>query len=192
MAFEIALQEGPVALRPLRGEDAGLLLRWLTDRRVLEYWDGPSAVFTPQRIQEDFFEDEWNASRCIIQYEGKDIGYVQAYQLDGEMCKEYQYPHPELLAFGIDQFIAEPGLWGQGIGRRFIRLLLGFLEEQGAQAVVLDPHVDNPRAIRCYEACGFRKVKRLPKHEMHDGVLVDCWLRSEEHTSELQTPLIYS
>ena len=40
MAFEIALQEGPVALRPLRGEDAGLLLRWLTDRRVLEYWDG--------------------------------------------------------------------------------------------------------------------------------------------------------
>lgn len=176
MLFAISAKDGPVALRPLEEADAPLLLRWLTDRRVLEYWDGPSAVFTPQRIQEDFFEDEWNASRCIIQYEGKDIGYVQAYQLDGEMCKEYHYPHPELLAFGIDQFIAEPGLWGQGIGRRFIRLLLGFLEEQGAQAVVLDPHVDNPRAIRCYEACGFRKVKRLPKHEMHDGVLVDCWL----------------
>ena len=58
MQFEISLAEGPVALRPLAPADAGLLLRWLTDRRVLEYWEGPSAVFTPQRIQEDFFEDE--------------------------------------------------------------------------------------------------------------------------------------
>ena len=42
--------------------------------------------------------------------------------------------------------------------------------------MVLDPHVDNERAIRCYEACGFHKVKKLPKHELHDGVWVDCWL----------------
>lgn len=176
MQFAISLQDGPVALRPLREEDAPLLLRWLTDRRVLEYWEGPSAVFTPQRIQEDFFEGEEDVSRWVIQYEGKDIGYVQAYPLDAEACEEYAYTCPGGLAFGIDQFIAEPGLWGKGIGRRFIRLLLGFLEKQGAQAVVLDPHADNPRAIRCYEACGFRKVKLLPRHERHDGVLVDCWL----------------
>lgn len=176
MQFAISVKDGPVALRPLEEADAPLLLRWLTDRRVLEYWEGPSAVFTPQRIKEHYFEGEWNASRCIIQYEGKDVGYVQAYQLDEEMCEEYHYPHPGLLAFGIDQFIGEPGLWGKGIGRRFLRLLLGFLEKQGAQAVVLDPHTDNTRAIRCYEACGFKKLALLPRHELHDGVLVDCWL----------------
>lgn len=32
------------------------------------------------------------------------------------------------------------------------------------------------RAIRCYEACGFRKVKRLPAHELHEGQWKDCWL----------------
>lgn len=74
-----------------------------------------------------------------------------------------------------------PELWERGIGRRFIRLLCGWLRDQGgAQAVVLDPHADNPRAIRCYEACGFRKVKLLPCHELHDGVLVDCWLMALE------------
>ena len=176
MQYQVYAQEGPVALRPLAPADAGRLLCWLTDRRVLEYWEGPSAVFPPRRIQEDFFEDGWNASRCIIQFEGEDIGYAQAYQLDGAMCGEYHYPHKDRKAFGVDQFIGKPELWGRGIGRRFIRLLLGFLQAQGAQAVVLDPHADNTRAIRCYEACGFRKLAFLPRHEMHDGALVDCWL----------------
>lgn len=177
MQFHIDLKEGPVALRPLGERDAGLLLAWLTDRRVLEYWEGPQAVFTPERIQEDFYEDEWNASRCIIQYEGRDVGYAQVYQLDREMFEEYRYPYTQGKVFGIDQFIGVPELWGKGIGRRFIGLLTGWLfTNAGAEAVVLDPHADNERAIRCYEACGFRKVEFLPRHEMHDGVLVDCWL----------------
>ena len=50
------------------------------------------------------------------------------------------------------------------------------LQEAGAAAVILDPHANNPRALRCYEACGFRKVKFLPQHELHEGVWEDCWL----------------
>lgn len=181
MQYRICAQEGSVSLRPLESQDSPLLLHWLTDSRNLAYWEGESAVFTPERIQEDFYHDEWNASRCIIQYEGRDIGYAQAYLLDGEMFAEYQYPRTDLRTFGIDQFISVPELWGQGIGRRFIRLLCGWLRDcGGAQAVVLDPHADNPRAIRCYEACGFRKVKLLPRHELHNGVLVDCWLMALE------------
>ena len=48
--------------------------------------------------------------------------------------------------------------------------------EKGANAVILDPHADNPRAIRCYEKVGFKKIKFLPKHELHDGEKVDCYL----------------
>lgn len=181
MQYEISAQEGAVSLRPLTPGDAGLLLKWLTDRRVLEYWEGPSAVFTPERIQEDFYDDPDPTTRCIVQYQGRDIGYLQFYPLGEEGFSEYQYPRTDLSVFGIDQFIGEPELWGQGIGRRFIRLICGWLRKNaGAQAVVLDPHADNPRAIRCYEACGFRKVKFLPRHELHDGVKVDCWLMALE------------
>lgn len=140
MRYEIKLREGPVSLRPLTPEDAPLLLRWLTDSRNLEYWEGPGTVFTPERIQADFYQDGWNASRCIIQYEGRDIGYMQAYELDEEMFREYQYPYTPERVFGIDQFIGEPELWGKGIGRRFIGLLCRWLHEaRGAKAVVLDP-----------------------------------------------------
>lgn len=166
-----------VSLRPLLPADAALLLRWLRDPRVLEYWEGPHEVFTPERIQEDFYDDDDPTVRCIIQYQGRDIGYLQYYPLDAAGFAEYQYPRTDLTAYGIDQFIGEPDLWGKGIGRAFVRLICAYLRDTlNAQAVVLDPHADNLRAIRCYEACGFKKVKFLPGHELHDGVMVDCWL----------------
>ncbi len=105
------------------------------------------------------------------------MGYVQAYPLDGAGLVEYGLAPTGETVWGLDQFIAEPDLWGKGVGRRFLRLLCGHLfSQQRVNRIVLDPHVDNERAIRCYEACGFRKQKLLPRHEMHDGVLVDCWL----------------
>lgn len=190
------LASGPVSLRPLEPEDAGLLLTWLTDANVLEYWEGPSTVYTPQRIQEDFYTEEWNASRCIIGWEGQNVGYVQIYQLDDEMFEEYHYPKTDKPVFGIDQFIALPALWGKGIGRAFLRLLTEELHSRfGAHSVVLDPHADNVRAIRCYEACGFRKVEFLPRHEQHEGEMVDCWLMAlkfpekESQNTEAETQL---
>lgn len=177
MENHLFLKDGPVSLRPLAQEDAPLLLKWLTDPENLEWWEGKSAVFTPERIQEDFYTEEPFLRRCLIGYEEKTIGYLQVEKLDQELCAEYHYPHPELACFGIDQFIGEPEYRNRGIGRRFIRLLAAHLTEQeAAQAVVLDPHTDNIRAIRCYEACGFRKIEFLPAHELHDGKMVDCWL----------------
>ena len=138
------LREGPVAVRPLRPQDAPLLLSWMQNPQVLAFYGGRDMAYTPEKIQEDF----------------------------------YHYPYqPGELLFGIDQFIGEPALWGKQIGRRFLALVLRRLtQEEGAAAVILDPHANNPRALRCYEACGFRKVKFLPQHELHEGVWEDCWL----------------
>ena len=45
-----------------------------------------------------------------------------------------------------------------------------------ADIIILDLYVDNLRAIRCYEKVGFKKIKFLPKYELHDGEMVDCYL----------------
>lgn len=177
MKNTIDLQRDGIRIRPLEERDAAELLRWLTDPAVLEWYEGKSAVFTPERIREDFYTEEPLGRRCIIEYENEPIGYVQIFLADDEMREEYQYPHPELTVFGVDQFIGRPEFWNRGIGRRFLRLLLEHLTgQEGAHAVILDPHANNPRAIRCYEACGFRKIKFLPAHELHDGKMEDCWL----------------
>lgn len=169
------LQDGALTIRPLRVGDADIMLKWLTDPRVLEFYEGRDVHFTPETIREDFFDDE--LFRCIIEWEGKPAGYLQYYPVDAEGRAEYGFTGPETCLWAADQFLGEPSLWGKGLGRRFLRLLLRYLfEEEGAKAVLLDPHADNERAIRCYEACGFRKEKLLPAHELHEGTMRDCWL----------------
>lgn len=43
----IHLQEGPVAVRPLFSQDAPLLLRWMTDPRVLAFYGGAGPSVYP-------------------------------------------------------------------------------------------------------------------------------------------------
>ena len=77
----------------------------------------------------------------------------------------------------MDQFIGEPEYWNKGIGTRFMKMILKYLvTEKGANAVILDPHQNNPRAVRMYEKAGFRIMKELPKHELREGVMEDCYL----------------
>ena len=154
--------EEEVALRLLEPGDAPYLLKWLTDPVVLEWYEGRDNPFTPEMVREHFYgEDE--VSRCIILYRGEPVGYVQVY--------------PFRDGWAMDQFIGEPGCWGKHIGRRFIRQVLDYLaEKKNARAVYVDPHTDNERAIRCYEACGFQKAELLPQSELHEGTYRDCWL----------------
>lgn len=177
MGDEIRLNCGPVSVRPLTGEDAGFLLKWLTNPAVLKFYEGRDAVFTPERIQEDFYTDDFGCRRCVVEYQGVPIGYLQICRIDEELCAEYQYPHPDWISFGIDQFLGEPEYWDKKIGRTFIAMVVEYLTRtEHARSVILDPHANNPRAIRCYEACGFRKIRFLPAHEWHEGKKEDCWL----------------
>jgi len=172
------IKQKEISLRLLNEQDKNLLLKWLTDKRVLNFWEGKSAFFDLDRITEDFYgEENVEVIRAIIEYQGQPIGYCQMYKLDKELLNEYEYPLTNKIVYGIDQFIGEPEYWGKGIGTDFMKLVLQYLtNEKGAEIVILDPHADNPRAIRCYEKVGFKKIKFLPKHELHDGEMVDCYL----------------
>lgn len=50
------------------------------------------------------------------------------------------------------------------------------VEHKQADRVVMDPQTRNTRALKCYEKCGFKRIKILPKHEFHEGEYQDCWL----------------
>ena len=170
------LELGDVAVRELQDSDEGSLLRWLNDPRVLEFYEGRDRPFTPEMIREHFYED-MECWRCLVECQGRPVGYVQYYLLEEDGFSEYGLQPEEGPVYGMDQFIGEPELWGRGVGRAFIGLMLRYLiGELGAEAVVLDPHTDNLRAVRCYEACGFQKRKLLPGHELHEGKMRDCWL----------------
>lgn len=170
------LHRGAVSLRPLCADDAPHLLRWLTDPTVLEWYEGRDKPFTAALVQEHFFTAD-GLSRSLILYEDQPVGYVQVYRLDESEQKEYGCTRAPEPAFAMDQFLGEPACWGKHIGRRFMGLILEHLTTvEHAGAVYVDPHADNERAIRCYESCGFRRVRFMPEHEWHEGQMRDCWI----------------
>lgn len=115
-----------VAVRGLQDSDAVYLLRWLNDPRVLEFYEGRDRPFTLEMIQEHFYEDP-GCRRCLVEYQGRPAGYVQYYLLEEDGFSEYGLPPEKGSVYGMDQFIGEPELWGKGIGRAFIGLMLRYL-----------------------------------------------------------------
>lgn len=170
-----------IRIRTMASDDAAVLLKWMTDMRVLEFYEGRDKRYTPELIQEDFFEEDeengGNVIKVILEYDGKPIGYGQIYSITGEAYEEYGYENRNETVYGIDQFIGEPDYWNRGIGTEYLKLVLQFLqEEKQADAVIMDPHQDNTRAIKCYQKAGFRIIKSLPEHELHEGKMRDCYL----------------
>jgi aminoglycoside 6'-N-acetyltransferase len=86
---------------------------------------------------------------------------------------------PEYRHAGIDLFLASAHQ-GRGLGPEAIRLVARHLfEERGHHRLTIDPAADNERAIRAYEAVGFRPVgimrayERGPDGTFHDSLLMD-------------------
>lgn len=158
--------------------DVSLLARWLSDPRVLEFYEGRDNPHDERKVRDVFYGGKADSTEvpCIFEWEGQPVGYVQFYPVDTE-GEAYYDCGPGPLTYGVDLFIGEPEYWGRGIGTALLRLVIAYLvDECGAGRVVIDPVVTNVRAIRSYEKCGFRKVKVLPRHEFAEGKWTDNWL----------------
>ena len=178
----VNITQDKIRIRTMVPDDSAVLLKWMTDMRVLEFYEGRDKRYTEELIYQDFFEedsedDNGAAMKVILEYEGDSIGYGQIYPITDEGCEEYEYDNRNETVYGMDQFIGEPDYWDRGIGTEYLKLVLQFLrEEKQADAVIMDPHQDNVRAIKCYQKAGFRIIKSLPEHELHEGIMRDCYL----------------
>lgn len=160
-------------------EDYTLMAKWLTDPVVLQYYEGRDNPHNIDKIKEKYAPRVLKKDcviPCIIQLDNKDIGYIQYYQITEDEKSEYGYDRQENM-YVIDLFIGEPEYWNKGIGTRTLKGLIEMLKsEKDADMIVIDPQTWNVRAISCYEKVGFRKVKLLKKHELHEGEYRDSWL----------------
>jgi aminoglycoside 6'-N-acetyltransferase len=172
-------------IRRMRDDPADYeaMARWLTDPRVLEFFEGRDEPHPLERVRAKYGpsvlgHDE--VTPCLIIENGRAIGYLQFYRLDDLPAHDrdaYLLGAETDGVWAIDLFIGEPELWGKGIGTCALKATVGYLfDERSARRVVIDPQVTNARAIRCYEKVGFQKVKVLEAHELHEGERRDNWL----------------
>jgi aminoglycoside 6'-N-acetyltransferase len=153
-----------VTLRPGVPEDVATLLRIRREPSVLRWWRDAS-----ESDLADSLRGETEDHLLVIEVDKAVVGGIQ-YSEESE---------PDYRHAGIDIFLST-GTQGSGIGAEAIRLLARFLiQARGHHRLVIDPAVDNERAIRCYRSVGFRPVGIMRQYErgldgsFHDGLLMD-------------------
>jgi aminoglycoside 6'-N-acetyltransferase len=163
--------------------DYELLATWLNDEQVKVFWHGRDEAFPMERILDKYgprTRGEVPTTPCFITLDGRPIGYIQFYRTDDwSEWRDKIGLEPRADRWALDIVIGEPEHWNRGLGTRAVTALVRYLfAEKAASEVVLDPVADNPRAIRCYEKAGFRRVRLMPNSEFLGGEWRDAWLMS--------------
>lgn len=70
--------------------------------------------------------------------------------------------------------IGNPEYWGKGYGSEVTQLMKDYaFHYLGARRIGLGTNSKNPRAIRCFESCGFVEEGRIRQHYWIDGGYAD-------------------
>ena len=148
-------------LRAIEREDLPIFVRWFNDPEVRQYL----AMYMPMSMAEEEkwferqLEDQDSRIFAIETEDGVHIGNCGLHNFDWKNRR---------AVLGIS--IGEKEYWGKGYGSDAVRTLLGFaFGEMNLHRVQLEVHDFNPRAIRCYEKCGFRHEGRLREARFSDG-----------------------
>lgn len=153
-----------MTLRPLDTSDVSRLAELGSERAVARWWPGITA------------------EELLVKAKGEEDVTAFAVEVDGELiglAQAWEETDPENRHAGIDLFLGSTHQ-DQGLGTDAVRTLARHLiDDRGHHRLVIDPAVDNERAIRCYERVGFKRVGVMRRYERggdgrwHDNLLLD-------------------
>lgn len=137
-----------VRLRAIEASDYPLLVRWLNNSSVMQYWGKPGHTVSVAEVtrDEDRNQARQNSRKYIIETsDGHPIGQIDYYDLDWQARSAW-----------VAIMIGDPDYWGGGYGTQAMSLLLGYLFDQlGMHRVALTVHETNERAVKSYRKNGF-------------------------------------
>lgn len=153
-----------IEFRPLDRGDLETLWEW-HHRDHVARWFLPWIPNTHDDAIADWMamiEGRDSAHGHIVVVDGTDAGFIMGYRVGDEPEVAARLELGE-NAVGADILIADPGLTGHGLGPRVLaQFYLRLLDETGLGLAVIDPEVENRRAIRAYEKAGFVFFRELP------------------------------
>jgi len=167
-----------VRLRAYEKSDADALFRWFSDEEVTR-WLGPPAF--PSRAHQEKFIELASAS-------SDDAKYFAIETLDGKLVGDCGLRFIDWKSRKAEFFITigEKQFWGKGLGSDALRIVVRLaFDKMNLNRLWLSVLVDNPRAVRCYEKCGFVREGLLRQESYVDGkyrdVLLMALLREDYH-----------
>ena len=136
---EVAAGEA-LRLRLADVDDAARISGWTSAPEVRRHWNAGQPVPVEEALEKYTGRRAPDVVSYVVCEHDEPVGYVQAWQDDGR--------------FGLDMFVAAHAQ-GRGIGPRAARALAAELTDRGWTPLTVDPAVDNPRAVRAWQAAGF-------------------------------------
>jgi len=147
--------------------DLPLLTRWRSAPQVIEWWGAPGIEREIDKLADS------RIAMWIVEDEGLPFAFAQDYDVHG--WEPHPFSHLPLGSRGIDQYIGEVDMLGQGHGSAFIRMHVQRLFSQGVLAVGIDPHPANLRAQRAYTKAGFSLVAGPVPTRWGTAMLMEYW-----------------
>jgi len=136
----------PYGFRPAALSDLPRLKAWHATSHVRKWWDtapkfGPKDLSCPK------------VRRWIVTFHDQPFAYLQDYSVHAE--PNHHFAHLPKGARGVDQFIGDPTMIGQGHGPALLRQHIASLFSFETPVVATDPHPENFVAVKAYAKAGF-------------------------------------
>lgn len=174
--------DGAIKLRKLQDVDGDYkkLYEWYQEAEVY-------SQFEPRKLNYDEVKNKYMPRTLeeakvpvfMIEYENKPVGIIQYQKINKENQELYGINSNN--AYEVDIFIGDISQHNKGIGRRSINLLIEYLNKKNqVDMIVMCPLKNNSSAIKCYENCGFKVIKKF-KIEDTIGVLQEYLLMIKDY-----------
>jgi aminoglycoside 6'-N-acetyltransferase len=137
-------------IRPFREADAARVAAWRARPHVFRWWGDPDDEPEADRLVDA------SLAYWIVELNGRPFAFIQDYRIHA--WPDHPFAFLPQGSRGMDTFIGEPALLGQGHGARFVRQHVDRMFRDGAPAAGIDPHPDNAPARRAFEKAGFATV----------------------------------
>jgi aminoglycoside 6'-N-acetyltransferase Ib len=151
-----------LTFRPLTSADLPMMHEWLSRPHVAEWWGPAPSLAELAADYESSITGTAPHWAFVALRDGAPIGFIQAYTPAEWHHEGWWLDEHDTRVRGIDQFLAEAGQLGQGLGTAMVRAFVAeLLRDPEVTRIQTDPAPDNGRAIRCYEKAGFRAAREV-------------------------------
>jgi len=152
-----------ITFRQCELADAKLMREWCKQNEYTRHWyyfdKVPRLSTFERKIREKKQLKDWRF--YIVQIDGKDIGYIQSYPVDGNGNWTKQVKVKECCA-SIDYFIGDINYIHKGLGKL---ILLEYIKKQvkplGFEYALISPDPENTANRNLVEKCGFTYIKTV-------------------------------
>lgn len=140
-------------------EDYLLMMEWLNNSDIRQWYGYDDFLQPPDfnDIRRKYKKKVLNATDTnpnIILINNIPVGYIQYYETD-------EYLHEENV-YGIDLFIGNDDYRGKGYGIKILKQIIkDIFLNSNIRKIIVDPHIENKRAIQCYLNTGFQEFKQI-------------------------------